>query len=473
MYKLLRSFIFLFFASFVSIVSGELRLAEPFGDHMIIQRGEPITFWGSSLPKEEVVVYFNALEKKVLADGDGNWEIEFPKLQAGGPYIVTVKSRDSEIVVNGVYIGDLWIFSGQSNMQVSFAYFLELDNIGQEYKDCFAETLSSCESDSLVRNYMVATRDENGFVVRNSLENHWFKSESESVKHCNPVGYYFAREVSRKTGVMTAAVRIAWGGRRIERFYKGDKVYEYMLKPWSKMKIKGFAWYQGESNIYKDGDRFAYALKLQLMINGLRDLWQDSNLPVYIVQLPPAKYSAVDWNDKLSLGVFLEAQRQVLDMPYTAMVTTPDLGMSNGLHQPQKYEVAKRLADIALKNVYGFKDVAAEGPQYKGHERKGNKLYVYFETFGSELTTKDGEEARHFEIIEDGKGKSFVPARVNVSGEYVVLWNDDIDKPEHVRFLVNEDDMMDTNLVNKDGVPAATFISNAPSQLHREFLNKK
>jgi sialate O-acetylesterase len=354
-------------------------------------------------------------------------------------------------------------------MQVSFQYYLDIKTINEKYNGRFREDVKNSADDKLVRNYMVATKDNNGEVVRNSAENRWFKSNPGDVKECTPVAYYFAREVSGKTNVMTAAVRIAWGGQCIEKFYKGAVIYENMLKPWSKFKIKGVVWYQGESNLYKDGDRLGYALKLQMLVRDLRQLWNNPQLPFMIVQMPPATYSSRPFNDERSLPVFLEAQRQALAIPYTLMAVTSDLGMANGLHQPQKYEVAVRLANLAFANVYDCADVIPAGPQYRDFNVVDGKVIVTFETFGSKLTTKDDQGPRFFEILGHGDSE-FRPAKARIDGDNVVIWHDEITKPLDVRFGFNESNLMKINLTNSEGVPAGVFWAKAPRQLHPGIL---
>lgn len=457
---------------FCSPAVGAIKLPAFFGDNMVFQRQKPVAVWGKADKSEMLALKLGPFTSRTVSDEDGNWQAEFPAMKAGGPYDLVIEGIRDHREISGIYIGDVWVFSGQSNMQVSFDYFLNLPNIADTYKDQFTATLKTCSQDSSVRHYMVPTKDRDGETIRNSAEKKWFFGNPETVKHCNPIAYYFAREVSQKTHVMTAAVRLAWGGQYIERFYNGAGIYEHMLKPWGRFPVKGVIWYQGENNLHKDGDRLAYALKLQLLINDYRRLWNDPKLPFFIVQLPPAIYSTQPFNDAHSLPVFLEAQRQALAIPFTAMANTADLGMSNGLHQPQKYEVAMRLANLAFAQVYGFSDAVPAGPQYKKYVREGNKLRVYFETFGSTLVTKDDKYPAFFEILPAGKKQQFVPAQAKIEGSSVLVWNDNIEHPVDVRFAFREQDLMETNLTNAAGIPAATFWAGATNQLHPSILAK-
>ena len=462
--------LYLILALLSSCLQATLELPVMFKDSMVLQRDEPVLIWGEAEPGDIVNITFQSHIVKTLVQNNGSWEVEFPAMPAGGPYEIIISAGEDSKTINDVFIGDVWVFSGQSNMQVSFQYFLDLNNIDEKYNGRFRDDLANCSQDTLVRNYMVATKDFHKETIRNEAENHWVSCDPELVRHCNPAAYYFAREVSDKTGVMTAAIRIAWGGHHIEKFYRGGYVYENMLKPWSKYKIKGVIWYQGENNLYKDGDRFAYALKLQLLIKDYRDLWNNSKLPFFIVQMPPANYSSRSYNNERSLSVFMEGQRQVLAVPYTYMAVASDLGMANGLHQPQKYELAVRLANLAFANVYGFADAVPAGPQFKNIKIEGDKIIVNFDTFGSKLTSKDGQMPRYFEIMGSGKNQGFVPANAKIVGNSVVVWSDQVHKPADVRFAFLQDDLMNINLVNSEGLPAAVFWANAPKQLHPGIL---
>lgn len=457
---------FFLFIGLCGTAPAAIELPSFFGDNMVFQRQMPVTIWGTADKNQTLTCQLGPHTADTTTDENGNWQVQLPAMEAGGPYDLIVKTVVDHRTVSGVYIGDVWVFSGQSNMQVSFQYFLNLPNIADTYKDRFRKTLDDCPQDTLVRNYMVATKDAKGETIRSRAENKWIISNPEEVKDCNPIAYYFAREVSQKTHVMTAAVRLAWGGQYIERFYQGADIYEYMLKPWGKFPVKGVIWYQGENNLYKDGDRLGYALKLQLLIHDYRTLWNAPKLPFFIVQLPPATYSSRPFNDEHSLPVFLEAQRQALAIPFTAMANTADLGMANGLHQPQKYDVAVRLVNLAFANIYGISDAVAAGPQYKNVVRQGNKLRVNFETFGSKLATKDGKPPAFFEILPAGKNQAFVTAQAEIDGSSVLVWNDDVENPVDVRFAFREQDLMETNLTNAAGIPAATFWAGATNQLH-------
>lgn len=461
----LASFKYSCFLICASAVVAEVTLPRFFQDHMVIQRGEPISVWGQATYDEHVEVSLNGVIAKTVADADGNWEVELPAQPAGGPFKLEVNDR----VLEDVYLGDVWVLSGQSNAQVSFNYYLGRAT-APEYMNRFKTDLINCADETLIRNYMVACKNDQKETIRNDSENRWFVSNPTDIGEVSPIAFYFAREISRKTSVMTAVVRIAWGGHHIEKFYEAAYIYRNMLQPWRRAKIKGVIWYQGENNLYKDGDRLGYALKLQLLIRDYRKLWDNPKLPFLLVQLPPSTYSSQPFNDLQSLPVFLEAQRQALQIPFTSLAVSSDLGMLNGLHQPQKYALAVRLANLAFANVYQASSAVPAGPQMQQFKIRGNQVIVSFDTFGSELITSDGQMPQYFEVA--AQKKDFKPAQAKIEGNSVVLWNDTIEKPYDVRYGFDESVLMNLNLTNSEGIPAAVFWARAQNQLHLGLLNE-
>jgi len=166
----------------------------------------------------------------------------------------------------------------------------------------------------------------------------------------------------------------------------------------------------------------------------------------------------------------VEAQRQVLNVPDTYMAVASDLGMANGLHQPQKYELAIRLANLAFTNVYGLEAEIPAGPQFQSCRIEDGRAVISFNTFGSGLTTSDGQPPKHFGIREKG-AKTFEPAQAKIEGSRVVLWNDDVKKPYDVFLGFKETDLMEINLTNTESVPAAVFWLRAPGQIHPALSN--
>ncbi len=226
-------------------------------------------------------------------------------------------------------------------------------------------------------------------------------------------------------------------------------LYNAMIAPLINQKIKGFLWYQGESNA---GNPEPYKKFLPALINDWRMKWQDENLPFLYVQL--ANFMDVDYLPTESQWAELRyAQLLALSVPNTAMAVTIDLGEWNDIHPLNKKEVGERLALGAFKLAY-HQNIVYSGPIYESNEKQGNKIIISFTDTGSGLITNDGEELRRFEIAgSDGK---FVWADAKIVGNSVEVWNDEIENPVKVRYAWC-DNPRDANLYNKEGLPASPF----------------
>jgi sialate O-acetylesterase len=226
-------------------------------------------------------------------------------------------------------------------------------------------------------------------------------------------------------------------------------LYNAMLAPVTSYTIKGFLWYQGESNTSRATE---YASLQPAMITDWRAKWKQGALPFLYVQLP----NFGDYNYKPAESQWAElreAQSKSLSVPNTAMAVAIDLGEWNDLHPDRKKPVGDRLALAAERMVYGM-DVIASGPTYRSSATEGNKILIQFDNIGGGLVTSDGEVPQEFAIA--GADKKFVWAHARIDGDKVVVWNDAVGTPKYVRYAW-ADDPVNPNLYNKEGLPASPF----------------
>lgn len=312
------------------------------------------------------------------------------------------------------------------------------------------------------------------------------KEICKNIWYSNPTHSYTIPANLVKSGENTIAVRVAmlWGGGGLNLpaedlsitdgpskislagkwLYKKDlepafpKILNYqyyptvlfnaMINPVIPYGIKGFLWYQGESNA---GEAYNYRKLFPMLITDWRQRWKQSNLPFLYVQL--ANYmktkplpSESEWAE------LREAQTLTLSLPNTGMACAIDIGESNDIHPKNKQEVGRRLALIANKKVY--KQVGtASGPQYKNFQKEGNRIRINFINIGSGLSTKDGKEVTGFAIA--GKDKQFYWAKAIVEGDHVIVYSDKVAEPVAVRYAWADDP--ECNLVNAEGLPAVPF----------------
>ena len=239
------------------------------------------------------------------------------------------------------------------------------------------------------------------------------------------------------------------------------KFYTTMIQPLIPFALKGFLWYQGESGCFLN-ENIRYAYKQKTLIESWRNDWRDKNLPFYYVQIAPYTYSGakdVRPHSTDNLPEFWESQALTLKLPNTGMITITDLVDSIvDLHPGYKWEVGRRLALVALNKAYGFKDLVCSGPTFKSLKVVQNKVEITFDNVGSGLVSRDGKPLTWFSIAgTDGK---FVPAVAEISGNKVIVSSPEVLSPVNVRFAWNE--AAQSNLINKEGLPAVPFRSDNP-----------
>ena len=235
-------------------------------------------------------------------------------------------------------------------------------------------------------------------------------------------------------------------------------LYNSMIAPLVDYGIKGFVWYQGESNTGKPDE---YAKLQPAMINDWRSKWKQGDLPFLFVQLP----GFMDYNylpSESQWAAFREAQAKSLSIPNTAMAVAIDVGEWNDVHPDRKKEVGDRLALAAEKIAYGD-SIIYSGPIYKSQTIEGNKIIISFSNTGSGLTTNDNEAPAEFAIA--GDDKKFVWANTKIECDKIVVWTDEIATPKYVRYAW-ADDPVNPNLINKEGLPAAPFRTDAQTPIH-------
>ena len=226
-------------------------------------------------------------------------------------------------------------------------------------------------------------------------------------------------------------------------------LYNAMVAPEINYTIKGFCWYQGESNTGKPQE---YATLLPALINDWRGRWNQGVLPFLYIQLP----GFMDYNyqpTESGWAVLREAQFKALSVPNTAMAVAIDLGEWNDVHPDNKKDVGERLALAAMKVAY-HENIVSSGPLYQSSTIEGNKIVVRFTNIGSGLVAKDGDELSEFAIA--GADKKFVWAKAKIEGNNVIVWSDEVSTPQHVRYAW-ADNPVNPNLYNKEGLPASPF----------------
>lgn len=448
------------FVIFSNTAFANVTLPNIFSDNMVLQRKSTVTIWGWANPQEEVVISpgWDNQSYKTKANNQAKWEIEIATPKEGGPFTMTIKGYN-EIVLKNILIGEVWICSGQSNMEMSASWGI---------KDGDEAVKNAINSN--IRFFSIPKMTAT--TPQNNVSGNWTECSLETMKYFSAVGYFFAKRL--QTDLKNVAIGLIgsnWGGTpaeiwtpeeviqndpilleasktRKEESYgpnQPGRAFNAMIAPLVGFKIAGVIWYQGESNV---GSK-VYDKTLSALITSWRKFWKEE-FPFYFVQIAPYKYGENHFS-----GVEIRnAQRKVLqEITNTGMVVSSDISTIDDIHPKDKKSVGDRLANLALANIYKTNSNLVNGPLYKGIQIKGSKVIVTFD-YADGLYFKN-ISSNQFEIAAaDG---TFYPAEALIKKNQVILMSKKVSKPEKVRFAWKN--TAQSELFNKANLPASSFIS--------------
>jgi len=465
---------------FAPVLHAEVVLPRVLTSHMVLQQGKQVPIWGTANAGEQVTVYFAGQTKSTTTDTSGKWRVMLDALKASATgRDLTVKGTNI-IVLNDVLVGEVWLCSGQSNMQYEMR-----KNSKVRLPDSLDKNSPVYEMDRPhspeIRLFWV--NQKNLKTTGNYLAKWELATQDSALRSFSAAAYFFAKNINQELHVPVGVICAAISGSAIEPwtpaeayatvpyFSQADavkakpdgKFYHSMIEPLSPFVIKGFLWYQGEANV---GENISYTYKMEALINSWRSLWGDASLPFYYVEIVPYDYTRLSPKTILSrekLPEFWEAQTLALNIPNTGMIETTDLtDITPNLHPPYKWEIGHRLALVALAKTYG-KKVVYSGPMYKRMTIKGDRVELEFNDGGSPLVSKDDRPLDSFTIA--GADGHFVEAKAVIKDNNVIVFSPDVNKPTAVRFAWDE--LAKPNLFNKAGLPAAPFRTDNPLEFNQ------
>ncbi|MBI5833283.1 MAG: 9-O-acetylesterase [Armatimonadetes bacterium] len=488
----------------------DVKLPAVFGSHMVLQRDREIAVWGTAAADEAVSVTLGdgaAVTAKTGADG--RWSVKLPARRAGGPMQLKVKGNN-EVALDDVLVGDVWLCSGQSNMEMRVASCL---NAAADIAAATDDQIRSIEAVKAPLGY-------SGTDIRGD----WKVCSPQTAGSFTACGYFMARTLRKELGVPIGLINSSWGGTRIEPWCtpesfsllpeladiaarvqaadpknpayqakltayikaltdwteaartamaagkpiapapafpaelqslaSGDQpqqqpttLYHGMVEGLVPFGLKGAIWYQGESN---HGEGKLYTAKTEALVRGWRTVFQNPDMPFYWVQIAPFNYGA---EPPQVMAEFWEAQAAALKLPNTGMVVTNDISEYNDIHPRNKQEVGRRFALLALKGAYGRKDVVADGPVFKSMALEGDKIRLRFDNVGGGLVSRDDKPLTWFQVI--GEETDFEDATAVIDGDSVLVSCPKVPKPLAVTYAWSK--MAEPNLANKEGLPARPF----------------
>lgn len=449
----------------LTLAKQKLSLSSLFSDHMVLQQKTKIEVWGESSPGEKLIVSAGwGKEVTTITDAAGHWNLKLRTPAAGGPYILSIKNADTTITLKDVFIGEVWLASGQSNMDIPLKGWPPGDTILNSQKEINNANYPE------IRFFKVPFKI--AITPLATVNSKWVPLSPETAGNFSATAYFYARKLQQTLHVAVGIIQSSIGGTPAEawtsRLYLeklGDfnkvinvldsqkinsntptVLFNAMINPLINYKVRGIIWYQGESNV---GRAEQYKRLFPLMIKDWRNKW-GCELSFYYVQIAPYLYKAPDQKEQSQK--LRDAQRYALSLPKTGMVTTLDIGYLKTAHPPHKQEVGDRLARFAFNNEYGMKQVCA-GPIYKKTRVSGNSLMVEFTSVGTGLAAIN--DLNNFEIA--GDDKVYVQGQAKLSGNKIIVSNPTIAHPVYVRYAWS--DSSSATLFNKEGLPAATFTS--------------
>lgn len=427
---------------------------------MVLQQKDSVTLWGWASPGSYVYVttgWDNRTDSAFTNNGAA-WNLKVKTPGAGGPYNIIIKNNES-ITLNNVMIGEVWICSGQSNMEWNY-------NWGE--KDMAAE-LSNPRNQNIRFFHVPRTTSK---YPQDDVKASWQVCDSNTMKSFTAVGYFFGKKISETLNVPVGLINSSWGGTPAEVWTPADKIendpellaatdslnktsqgwpwqqgitYNAMIAPLTNFNIAGAIWYQGEANV-KSSD--TYKKLMTTMIDSWRDAWQ-KQFPFYYVQIAPYNYG----DDNINGALLQEAQTKTMDHPNVGMIVITDLIDSvKNIHPSHKREVGNRLANWALAQTYKQQNVAFKSPMFVNAEKKQAKVELEFSDAGTGLSAKD-KQVKGF-MITDTSGQWF-PAQAKINGNKITVWNKKVKNPVEVRYGFTN--TLVGNVFSSAGLPLTPF----------------
>lgn len=458
----------------LSVVCADITVPQHFSDNMVLQRNSQTRIWGTAKPGQELSLQFDDQTLQTTADSAGNWSIVIPVGAAGGPYDLTITATQGQpqLKLSNVMVGEVWLCSGQSNMQWPVSKSLNAQTeIEQSINYPNLRLFTIHEKPSLQP--LEAFEKVTG----------WVACSPDSVGEFSAVGYFFGRELQKRfPDVPIGLVHSSWGGTTCEAWISRPRLdsipslapllehwttiegpqnrnrpavlYNGMISPLCGLPLRGVIWYQGEAN---NGRGEQYATLLPTLIADWRSFFGQEELPFLFVQLAPFRYAQ---QSPEALAEIWDAQLKTLKtVPGTGMAVTTDIGANDDIHPMNKQEVGRRLALLALTEVYrdqlppDQRDLVSSGPIYQSMETIGDRIRLTFAH--AEGLAARGNEATLTEFTLCGADQKFVPATAVIVKGGVEVFAEGITNPVAVRFAWH--DTAEPNLINGAGLPASPF----------------
>jgi sialate O-acetylesterase len=480
------------FCALVALISitasAKVTLPKFFADNMVLQQQSECKLWGWAEPGKKILVDtpWDKKSHPATARKDGYFQVTVKTPEAGGPY--TIYFRDGDVVtLSNVMIGEVWICSGQSNME------MQMKGFKQQPVEGTTEELLHCKDNQL---RLFTVKRHASLTPEKDVTGQWSEASTASVRDFSATAYYFGRALRQALGVPVGLICTSWGGSACEAWMNADwlkafpkvkqtiteedvkklqqrcptALYNGQLKPLIGYTMRGAIWYQGEDNVPRYD---FYAPLLKAMVEGWRKDWKQGDFPFYYCQIAPYDYSLIQWEGSQYLR---EQQAKAESMITNArMAVLMDAGLKYGIHPRKKRQAGERLALLALANTYDVKGLP-DFAVYKEVTFQNDTAVVSFDRSKEWVYFEHGTTSNNFEVA--GADRVFHPAsKVWVSRNRVYITCNQVKKPVAVRYAFK--DWADGDLMH-DGLPVSSFRTDdweklpaAPSTSKEDYNNPK
>jgi sialate O-acetylesterase len=496
-----------------SLCLAELAMPQFFADHMVLQAEKPVKIWGTADRGAAVQVRFGTHTARTKSAAHGEWSLELPAMpvNADGQRL-EVTSGGEILHFEDVLVGEVWLASGQSNMQWS------LKQVDPDREAISASDLPQIRFFQADLTTAATPQDD--------VPGTWTVSHPETSPDYSAVAFFFARKLNAKLGVPVGILQCAWGGKPVETFTSRDALIKHpsgahqimnhdkrvaaydeaeakaeyeaamaayeaaktkwdaapqseregraprpprmprdpalipgrpatiwngMVHPFVGYSLRGAIWYQGESNRRQPND---YEALFTIMIEDWRKQWGDDFRFLW-AQLANFEKPVTEPGTNPGWAVIQDHQRRALQLPKTGMAVLNDIGDANDIHPKNKKDVGERLARWALADDYD-KEIVKSGPLYQSHKIADGKVVVAFDYVADGLKARDGGDLQHFEI-KDAEG-TWHWAEAHIDDDHVIIWHPNVPEPVAARYAwaANPEG---ANLINSAGLPASLFTT--------------
>ena len=454
-------------------IQAEIKLPALFTDNMMLQQESIAPIWGWTNKHEKLTIStsWDAKEYQVKSDKQGKWKTNLTTPKAGGPYIIIVLNGSEIKTINNVLIGEVWLCSGQSNMEMPLKGFPGQPVI--EGNDAIVKS-----SNKNIR--LITVPRATVLEPKDDFEGHWEVAGPQTTGRFSATAWYFGSLLQEVLQVPVGLIHVSYGGSNVEAWMNKEMLEDFdntlpfpktesdlksnpnrvpttlfngMLSPVIGYGIKGAIWYQGESNYERP---FEYKDLFKKMVGSWRELWNQGAFPFYYAQIAPfnyAQFHPTDQKEEYNSAYLREAQLKASkEISNSGMAVLMDVGEENNIHPNNKKVGGYRLAYIALAKTYGVDGFEYLSPEFNAMEIKGSTVTVSFNNIPNGITSYN-KEVVGFEIA--GENKVFYPATTYMRRKSVILSSPNVEKPLAVRYLFK--DFTKAEIFSTGGLPMSSF----------------